>query len=385
MTQTSSDILEIFANFYTENKDSDIIITGNHGIHNENFLNQIAKFEFFEKKKILTIRDYNHKAILKKLAKNENEKFDVIIFFGENLEPQKIKEILTEKHISGQIIMQNRAKNHDDFVIFEIPETSFRDYSKAKNAEFSIAQILKKEVDFEELENLANNYLKSGAFAENMENPDEIIANFDKKRTIIKEEIFEKEYEIFDNFIHALALENGQLFKEDQFAKNLNTSRRKIKKFTEILEKYGIIHSIEPFVTNPEKELTRHKKYYFGDLAFYRAAMGENYGIGTAKEKMIENFVFLELERKLDETHELLFWQKKSGTNIAFILKNKSTNRLTPIEIHLGNSQNPTLTMKSFYESYSSDIEHAMMLTENTTKWTNLNDKSFLILPFYTI
>lgn len=385
MTQKSSEILDIFANFYAENKNSDIIITGNYGTTNENFLHKIAKFDIFEKKKILTIRDYNDKEILKKLAKNKNETFDIVIFFAENLEPIKIKEILAEKNISGQIIMQNHKKNYDNFTIFEIPNFSFRDYSKAENSEFSIAQVLKKEVDFEELENLANNYLKSGAFVENIENPDEIIENFDKKRAIIKEEIFEKEYEIFDNFIHALALENGQLFKEDQFAKNLNTSRRKIKKFTEILEKHGIIRSIEPFATNPEKELTRHKKYYFGDLAFYRASMGENYGVGTAKEKMIENFVFLELERKLDETHELLFWQKKSGTNIAFILKNKSTNGLTPIEIHLGNKQNPTLTMKSFYESYSHDIEHAMMLTENTTKSSNLNDKSFLILPFYTI
>lgn len=99
----------------------------------------------------------------------------------------------------------------------------------------------------------------------------------------------------------------------------------------------------------------------------------------------MENFVYLELSRKIDTSHEIFFWKKKSGTEIAFVLKNKENNLLTPIEIGLYSPRNVSQAMKSFYESYRDRIEYGMFLNEGTIQVTNYEGKSFLTIPFFTI
>lgn len=67
------------------------------------------------------------------------------------------------------------------------------------------------------------------------------------------------------------------LFKEDSIAKNMNISRRKVKKYLDILIKYDIVRKVSPFYEDTNKELSRHAKYYFSDLSFYRGALGPAY------------------------------------------------------------------------------------------------------------
>lgn len=268
---------------------------------------------------------------------------------------------------------------------FTISEVSFREYSEKNNEQVVIADILAKKSDISALEKLAEDYLMHGAFIENIDNPDGISEAFDKKCAIIDQELFEKEREEFKNFIRTIALEVGQLHKEDAIAKNMNISRRKVRKFMDLLVKYDVIKKISSFTEDSEKELSRHDKVYFSDLSYFRGAMGENYHIGAQKKSVIENFVFLELSRKLDETHELLFWKKKSGAELSFVLKNKETNGLTPIEIEVSAAKNISLALKSFYESYGERVEHGMLLNEKLIDMRKYHEKTFFVLPYYTI
>lgn len=202
---------------------------------------------------------------------------------------------------------------------------------------------------------------------------------------MISEELFEKEREDFQNFIGSIAINVSTLFKEDYIAKSMNLSRRKIRKYTELLLKYDIIRMIEPFSEDREKELSRHSKMYFSDLSYYRGAMGQTYGLGNSKTSMMENFIFLELSRKLRDTHDIFFWKKKSGTEIAFVLKNRENNKLTPIEVGFSSPRNISQTMKSFYDSYGARVEYGMFLNEGKIFTSEFGGKSFLTLPFYTI
>jgi predicted AAA+ superfamily ATPase len=65
----------------------------------------------------------------------------------------------------------------------------------------------------------------------------------------------------------------GDIFKEERIAKSMNISRRKVRKYTEIMLKYDLIRAIGPWVENPNLELSRHVKVYFADLSYLHAAL----------------------------------------------------------------------------------------------------------------
>lgn len=386
MIPTQTNIYENFENFIIAHFDSHIGIQGNFGTNNSEFLEHISKNSFFEDKNILFVNELSKKKILSKLNKNEGKSFDYIIFETEIFDFYELKNLLEKYNIIGKIIFLTLTDFSDsDVDIFEIPEISFREYSESSDEKITIQEILKGTADISNIETLAHKYLESGSFVKNIENPDAIMEDFKRKRAIINEELFEKEKIDFENFIGTLAVNISSLFKEDYIAKSMNISRRKVKKYTELLLKHDIIRSVKPFFEDSEKELSRHDKFYFSDLSFYRGAMGNAYGLGNSKISVMENFIFLELSRKLKDTHDIFFWRKKSGTNIAFILKNRENNKLTPIEVGFSSPKNISQTMKSFYDSYGERVEYGMFLNEGKIFSSTFGGKSFLTLPFYTI
>lgn len=231
---------------------------------------------------------------------------------------------------------------------------------------------------------MAEKYLFSGSFLENILFPDDISKKFDALIENISNEVFSGEKENFQAFIEYLPSIIGQLYKEDRIAKDLHISRRKVKKYHDILLKYDIIRVLEPFFSDSSMELTRHPKYYFSDLSFFRGALKERYMIGKNRESVIENFTFLELSKRLDDTHRLYFWRKKSGTNVSFVIQNSNTAGLSPIDISLS-SEKFTPAMKSFYESYLDEVEHAMQLHDRKIHVNTQDQKAFFVLPYWAI
>ena len=76
----------------------------------------------------------------------------------------------------------------------------------------------------------------------------------------------------------------GDIFKEERIAKNMNISRRKVRKYTEIILKHNLIRAIGPWVENHTTELSRHVKVYFSDLSYFHAALGVGYYHGGNKQ-----------------------------------------------------------------------------------------------------
>lgn len=60
----------------------------------------------------------------------------------------------------------------------------------------------------------------------------------------MKNEIFEKETEEFLEFIRTIAMNVGELFKEERIAKLTGISRRKVRKYAHILAKHHMIKAI---------------------------------------------------------------------------------------------------------------------------------------------
>jgi predicted AAA+ superfamily ATPase len=165
----------------------------------------------------------------------------------------------------------------------------------------------------------------------------------------------------------------------------MNISRRKVRKYSEILLKYQFIEAIWPFAPDESKELSRHVKVYFTDLSFLCGALGVAYYHGSTKQWVLENFIFLELQRKLAKTHDIRFYRKKSGADIPFILVEKETEQLTPIIVTTKSTDIIPAALKSFDESYHDHIEHSMILNDDRVEKRDFEGKTLLILPHVAI
>ncbi len=60
----------------------------------------------------------------------------------------------------------------------------------------------------------------------------------------MKVHLFEKEHNEFLEYIRTLAMTVGELFKEEKLAKLIGISRRKVRKYTEILVKEQMIQAV---------------------------------------------------------------------------------------------------------------------------------------------
>ena len=177
----------------------------------------------------------------------------------------------------------------------------------------------------------------------------------------------------------------GDIFKEDRIAKMMNISRRKVKKYTEILLNHHVIKAVGPWVENPATELSRHVKVYFSDLSYFHAALGVGYYHGEGKQGVIENFVLLELDRKLASTHDIRFYRKKSGAEVSFLLIERSSGKITPIEITTRSTDIIPQSLSIFIETYGSRIDHAMFMNDTIAKQKVSGGTPVIVLPHIAI
>lgn len=272
-----------------------------------------------------------------------------------------------------------------DVSYFQIPWISFREYSEWYNAPVEIGGILSGTADIWELNSLRDDYIHLGQYGKNISDPENLEDIWNANIAVMEQELFEKERDDFIEYIRTLALGVGDLFKEDRIAKMMNISRRKVRKYTELLMKHGFIRAIGPFWDFPDTELFRHVKIYFSDLSFLAIALGVGYYHGPSKQWVIENFIFLELDRKLAGSHDIRFYRKKSGAEVSFVLVDKQTDLITPIDITIRPTDIVPQALRLFAETYSDRIERIMFMNEERAWQKELNWKTLIILPHVAI
>ena len=268
---------------------------------------------------------------------------------------------------------------------FKIPEVHFREFCEYSGLEISVKELMLGNIDIKKGNVLLGQYIKSGSFPSHIDNPESIFSDFEEKCTIMKEELYKKEHNEFMEFLRTLAMNTWNLFKADQLAKILWISRRKIHKYMELLLKNEMIAAIWPWSENSTTETSRHVKVYFTDLSFLHALLGELHFQGVMKEWAIQNFIFLELREKLGKTHDLFFYRKKSWAEITFLLIHKESLLITPIEVHVRETDVVSQILRSFDESYNNRVEYYMMSNESRYGKKQLHEKPLIIIPHFAI
>ncbi len=378
-------LIEKFNELLISNKSQYIVISGEAGVGKSSFielLNNSDSFGGYEVEYIILNTESSLESV-----EISNKNANLIII--NNYFPINISEIRTFIDYNlpdSRIIFTSEAQIIETNVVnFQLWWISFREYCEWMGLIIDIQAIMTWTESIQELNSFRDRYIHLGHNISNIDNPENIQSSFDRKLSIMNQELFKKEEGDFLEFIRTVAMNVGDIFKEERIAKNMNISRRKVRKYTEIILKHNLIRGIGPWLENPATELSRHVKVYFSDLSDFHAALGVWYYLGEGKQWVIENFVLLELDRKLSSTHEIRFYRKKSGAEVNFILVENITKKLTPIVVTTKSSGIIPQSLKTFQETYGSRIEHAMILNDTITEQRELDWIPVVIIPHVAI
>ncbi len=300
---------------------------------------------------------------------------DIRTFIKSKLPETKI--IYTCEHYEG--------KEEKDMFVFEIPYISFREFAEWHHHPINIGDIMQGEAEMSRLLELRETYMHLGQFGEHLTKWENTQRVWNEKMEQMKTHLFPKEHDQFLEFARTLAMSVGELFKEEKIAKLIGISRRKVRKYAEILAKHHVVRAVGPYYRDTDVELSRHVKLYFSDLSYMDTLLSVGYYHGTTKQGVIENFILLELDRKLKETHVIYFYRKKSGAEMQFVLEEKETEKLTPIEVYLRWSSAISQAMKTFDEAYSENVDHYMILNESVAEQKEIWENSIIVLPHVAI
>ncbi len=98
---------------------------------------------------------------------------------------------------------------------------------------------------------------------------------------------------------------------------------------------------------------------------------------------LAENFVFTELNKKLEADDELYFWRTIGKQEVDFVLK--KSGELIPIEVKYKDFKKPqiTLGMKNFIKAYKSKT--AIVATKNYQGFETIDKCNIYFIPAYLI
>lgn len=148
-----------------------------------------------------------------------------------------------------------------------------------------------------------------------------------------------------------------------------------------MLVDHGVIDRLSPFVQDPTIETSIHDRFYWSDLSFMRVLLGDMYMQGGIRQKVIENFLYLELKNTLSDDHLLWFYRKKSQATLPFLLERISNQELIPITFTDRNSQAISQVIQSFQKTYGNLVKRYMVFTNTLVAHDIIDTKEILFLP----
>ena len=163
--------------------------------------------------------------------------------------------------------------------------------------------------------------------------------------------------------IGALALQIGSLVNYNELSTTTGIYYKKLLEFLHVLEETYIIKRLHPFSRNMRSELKKNPKIYFFDTGL-RNYIAQNFNPvsnRTDAGSIVENFVFIELQQRLESASFIYFWRTRAKAEVDFII---STPELViPIEVKFSSFKRPEITrgMHSFIDEY--EPRYAIVLT----------------------
>lgn len=183
----------------------------------------------------------------------------------------------------------------------------------------------------------------------------------------------------FNKMLRLLAAQIGNMVNINELSITSGLSYKKCAEYLSLLEQMFIIRLLEPFQTNKRKVVTKMQKVYFTDIGLRNLIYGSfnQMNIRTDGGNILENFVFLELKRKLGKTGSMSYYRTHDGVEVDFVMNNYKEHIAVEVK-------SKELTKPIFMRNMESlRKDHAIQRNYIVNNKINAEYKGFqFILPF---
>lgn len=309
--------------------------------------------------------------------------------------------------VTGSSTFEIRKKFKDSLAgrkkIVHIHPLSFKEFLKFKNSEFGgdfldlnninkTKEIKAGAIAGEKLEADLREYLLFGGHPKtvNLEEQNLKIEELkDIYNSYIKRDIKDigkiENITVYNYLIQTLGSQIGSLLNVQELSNTLNINQITLSKYIFLLENTFVIYLLRPFFRNKRKEISKMPKIYFEDVGIRNMVVNDFRKIDLRSDlgNLAENFVFTELNKKLETGDELYFWRTIGKQEVDFVLKKGV--ELIPIEVKYKEFKKPqiTLGMKNFIKTYKSKT--AIIATKNYQGFDTIYECNVYFIPAYLI
>ncbi len=285
----------------------------------------------------------------------------------------EVKENILGNLVGRATVFELLPLSFGEFLLWRYPHV-YEVYKDVKNNFYSFLEkgrIPPSPPYLPEMEEAFKEYIYWGGY------PRVVLEKEDKKRAManivdsaLERDIFTffdiREKRSFSLFLQTLAALNGTMLRLSSLPLPYRTAER----YLSILSAEFFVKLLYPFHRNLSTELRKTPKLYFMDLGIVNFLTDGRISTG----KLVENFVFIQLERVYPKIN---YWRTESKAEIDFIvLKDKPL----PIEVKAGNIEKVPKAMRSFISAYNPG--RAVILTSNTYKIVDIDDTTVLFYPY---
>ena len=179
----------------------------------------------------------------------------------------------------------------------------------------------------------------------------------------------------YNRLVSILALQIGNLVKEQELSLSSGLSRPTVKKYLFLLENTYVLKLVPPFFTNKRKEIVKTPKIFFEDIGIRNGVLNNFSALNqrTDRGAILENFVFNQLSKQEEQPENIRIWRTQNLNEVDFIWQ-KNINEPYPVEVRFKyDSKQPVPPgIKSFLRLYPSEIAFIVHLGDfHTRKFEN--------------
>ncbi len=182
----------------------------------------------------------------------------------------------------------------------------------------------------------------------------------------------------FNKLVKFLALNTGNLINAQEISKEVGIARQTVEKYFAILENTYICRFVTPYFTNKKKEIIKMPKVYFYDTGLRNRIINDfrNVEDRTDAGALIENAVFKNLIKRVENKESIKFWRLKYGVEVDFIIDEEE---VIPFEVKMKKTDNIPAGMASFLNVYN--VKEAFICNKETVAKTG----KIMFVPFYMV
>ncbi len=184
----------------------------------------------------------------------------------------------------------------------------------------------------------------------------------------------------FNEFLRLVALNVGQTMNRAHFGRALNLTSRQTERQLLVMEHTWVYRPVSTDYSNPTKRLTKAPKVYWYDNGIRNALLKDFRPMGNRPDRgaLLENHVFVELEKSAGPDISILYHRTHDGQEIDFILELDGRKLLVEVKSSM---HRPTIPA-AFHDMLARDDAMAgVVLNDGFHKTDETVDKPVYFLP----